>query len=366
MARLNMVLADTNAEYCDFVFEYFNYRYKERFRIDCFTDTDAFIKYIRSEGQTVDLLLISIDFLSKMTSEDIEQNVKVIVELKENAETGKTKYRSVNKYSRIDDMAQRLLDIYADEYRLKDENTLPEFAGKKTLVIPVCSPEGGCGKTVIAVALALMYSSLGKKPFYLNLEKYYSPVKIFNPSTLRGISDILFYIRNQDSNIRTKITSFKCTDPDYGVDYLSPVATPRDLEETNIREVITLVQEIIYAELYDVILIDTDGSFDLLKPEFIKICTKIVVPYTQSEYGINKIKSFINNLERSFQNEEEWLRDKLILTANKTEGAAERILESYMKAPIPFPLFNSMNGCIQSVLKHDALKELYNVLNFRI
>lgn len=161
MARLNMVLADTNAEYCDFVFEYFNYRYKERFRIDCFTDTDAFIKYIRSEGQTVDLLLISIDFLSKMTSEDIEQNVKVIVELKENAETGKTKYRSVNKYSRIDDMAQRLLDIYADEYRLKDENTLPEFAGKKTLVIPVCSPEGGCGKTVIAVALALMYSSLG-------------------------------------------------------------------------------------------------------------------------------------------------------------------------------------------------------------
>ena len=293
MARLDLVLADTNAEYCDSLFKYFNHHYKERFRMDCFTDFELFIKHLDSESSTIDVLLISIDFLSRMAVNDIEEKVKVIVELKENSETSKTKYRYINKYGNADDMAQRLLDIYTDEYS-HHTSTVPEFAGRKSFVIPVYSPEGGSGKTTIAVALSMMYAGMGKKPFYLNLEKYYSPWKMFNPSSVRGLSDILFHIRTKDTDIGAKINSYKITDPDYGVDYLSKVATPMDLEESGVQEVICLVKEMTSMELYDAIIVDTDGSLDLFKPEFIKLCHKIVVPYTDSGLGLSKLKSFIN------------------------------------------------------------------------
>ena len=136
----------------------------------------------------------------------------------------------MNKYGNADEIAQKLKDIYADEYS-ENIRTVPEFAGRKSLVVPLYSPEGGSGKTTIATALSIMYDEMGRKPFYLNLEKYYSPRKIFNPASVRGLSDILFHMRTGDSEIRSKINSYKITDPYYGIYYLSPVATPIDLEE---------------------------------------------------------------------------------------------------------------------------------------
>lgn len=366
MARLDLVLADSSSEYCDSVFHYLKNHYDDQFRIDCFTDEALLNQYLNTDGISIDILLISTEFFIKGTINEIHDKVKVIVELKENSETGKSKYRYINKYSNVDDIARKLLDIYADEYHPTNRNIKSEYMRKQAFVVPVCSPEGGSGKTLIATTLAVMYASMGKKPFYLNLEKYYSPAKIFNPSSLRGISDILFYIRNQDTNIGAKINSYKITDPDFGVDYLSPVATPLDLEEMSVQEVICLVKEIISSESYDVILIDTDGSKDFFKPELVKICSKVVIPYTATNFGLSKLRTYISYLEKTMNDKTDVLQKMMILSANKTNEVASDLFERYMKAPVPFPYFNDIDDGIQPVLKHKATKELYNALNICI
>ena len=111
MSRLNIILAESNTEYCDSMFDYFNNHFQHQFRMDCFSDYDLLTGYLSTLSHTVDILLISIDFFVNDIAAIVKDKVKVVIELKENTEPGKSKYKSINKYTGMDQMAKMMLDI---------------------------------------------------------------------------------------------------------------------------------------------------------------------------------------------------------------------------------------------------------------
>ena len=364
MSRLNIILAESNTEYCDSMFDYFNNHFQHQFRMDCFSDYDLLTGYLSTLSHTVDILLISIDFFVNDIAAIVKDKVKVVIELKENTEPGKSKYKSINKYTGMDQMAKMMLDIYTDEYDPAVILNKADSMQKNTQVIMVCSPEGGSGKTVISSALAIIYSLRGKVPFYLNLERFYSPIKLFNPASVRGLSDILFYIRNNDKNLPLKINSCVLKEPSYNIDYLSPVSTPLDLDEMNTCEMQILLQQIILSKPYDAIIIDTDVWTDPIDADIMDICTKIVIPYTFTKYGMEKLKTYISYIERKVDNE--ILKKLIILTANKSVNVCEEQFNSYIKVPVPLPHFIEGIDDFNIISKHKAMSELYNVINLKI
>lgn len=217
---------------------------------------------------------------------NIAKRIIYLTQTRDNIE----KEEGIYKYQSADQILSDLLNIYMGE---EDKELLKQSRYKECTLIGIYSPIHRVGKTAFAIALG---KALAKKErvLYLNMEEYSGWEERFCMKSSQTLADLLYYTRQENSKIRTKINVI--TEKIEQLEYIAPMKISEDLKAVTYEEWKTLFKQLLQLRLYKKIIIDfgecIQGLWGLLG-----MCQKIYMPIIQQKESLAKVTQFEKNAD---------------------------------------------------------------------
>ena len=308
MAKINIVIGDTDELYLNSIVNYI-IEHNSSFDVQSFTIKESMLKYIENRSNKIDIIAIS----DGMTDEKVLQsNIPAKVFLSDGSYFDDNNYEVVNKYQKAEAFLNQILMIYAEKTGRAD---VVIDGGKSTSVIGFYSPVGGCGKTTLALASAVVLAKKGKRVIYLNLEKINSAAGIVNGAQTGTMSDIYLAKKTKGANVGLRIIANKQILPVLGFNYINPAESSLEINELSSEEIVSLIQDFKQLGEFDYVFADFDGELSNEKITELGVCDKIVAPFSPEQTAVNKMMSFAREL--SMHEELADLANKIIVILNK-------------------------------------------------
>lgn len=257
------------------------------FEVQAFTSPEVLIDFARSNS--VEILLIS----DKAMTDEIRQlPIRQIIILSEGVHNPELdQYPAVYKYQSSDKVIREVMACYGVEHEvIPGKNCVNKKAMR---VIGIYSPVGRTQKTSFALTLGQI---LGRDNavLYLNMESYSGFEQVMEMQFENGLSDILYYARQQNTGIVYKIAGMVQTIQN--LDFLPPVLFPMDIQTTKYEEWLWLFRQLEQNSNYEVLILDLgDGVSDLY--QILDYCTEVYVPIRQDVMSMAKIAQFEHTLQ---------------------------------------------------------------------
>lgn len=281
-----LAVCDTEVEYAYNFMEYMNRKKNIPFEVQAFTSLDNLIEFGRSNR--IEILLIS----DRTAKEDISGlDIGKLIILSEGVHHPRfDQYPSVYKYQSSDTVIREVMNCYGTEQ-------LPELQiqtiKKDTELIGVYSPVGRAAKTSFAITLGQIMAK-NRVVLYLNLEEYSGFEQLLQCQYERTLGDLIYYVRQGNTNLILKMNSMIQTMNN--LDYLPPVLSPLDIQNTTYEEWKTLLSEIIMNSPYETVILDFgDGVGDLYA--LMDECRHIYMPVRTDIMSQAKIQQFEHLLQ---------------------------------------------------------------------
>jgi cellulose biosynthesis protein BcsQ len=267
MRKIFLIMADTDVEYIERLSVFIMNNYPNRFKLTCFTNPAKLKEFLIYNKVKTDIIAAETVFYNNIPK-DYSNFTKIIFsEGNVQGISSNGKGYILNKYQHGDQIVRDIISIY-------DKTCNTSFASlsgnTKTKTVFVYSPAGGTGNTVLSLGLSILGAREGLNIFILSLE-YLGSISLYlndsnNNSTL---SNILYYMEEDNSNISLKIESLRSVDPYYGIHFFSPPECDMEILQANNIVIENLINGLKNLMYYDYIIVDI--------PSF---------------YGISHIKSF--------------------------------------------------------------------------
>lgn len=280
-------VCDTEMEYAYHFMEYLMQKKNIPFEIQAFTSPEVLADFARTHP--VEILLIS----DKAMTEEIRQlPIRQIILLSEGVHDPRLdQYPAVYKYQSSDNVIREVMACYGVENEVVVGQN--QVVKKEMRVIGVYSPVGRTQKTSFALALGQILGR-DRAVLYLNLESYSGFEQLLETHFDRGLSDILYYARQQNSGIVYKIAGMVQTIQN--LDFLPPALFPMDIQTTKYEEWLWLFRQLEQNSSYEVLILDLgDAVCDLY--QLLDYCTEIYVPIRQDVISMAKIAQFEQTLQ---------------------------------------------------------------------
>ncbi|MDP4094491.1 MAG: hypothetical protein Q8920_14160 [Bacillota bacterium] len=253
MSKLTFYIADNDTLYVESLSRYLRSVSRPRIEVGVFTSSEMLTASIGNNIRKPDAVLINPSLLTPELKDKFD-NILVLSP----DSSSYSVYNTIFKYQAgnmlLDDILSSISKISPEKIRNINSNN-------STKVFSVISPEGGSGKSVIAFHTAARFTALGFKVLYLNLETNTTTGLFTNiPENHAGLSDILYYMKQNSSNIWARINNCICTDSTTGVCFLPPLYTPVEMDEVNGTDIEGLITELKNSNRFDVIIVDNDSA----------------------------------------------------------------------------------------------------------
>lgn len=270
---------------CSFM-EYMNRKRNIPFEVQAFTNVEALLEF--GKVQEIEILLISDRAMCREVKE-LSTGQTVILsgggQIPEMEE-----YPSVYKYQSSDSLIREVMEIYAAK---QETLPIPEAAKRKTAVIGVYSPVGRCQKTSFALTLGQIMAR-ERAVLYLNLEAYSGFEQLLETQYELGLSDLLYYIRQENSNLIHKMNAMVRSIQN--LDYIPPAVSPIDLQNTGAQEWGKLLDEISRCSSYEAVILDIgDAAGDIIP--LLESCRRIYMPVRTDLISSAKIAQFESQIK---------------------------------------------------------------------
>ncbi len=279
-------VCDLEVEYAYHFMEYISKKKSIPLEIRVFTNVQALLEFLKEHP--IELLLIS---ESAMCEEVQSQKIGQIVILSSGVLPDYLKkYPSVYKYQSSNRVIRETMVCYGESQKhrgrqLKMTNREVEFIG-------IYSPVGRTMKTTFALTLGQILAKK-KAVLYLNLEEYSGFEYLLEQTYEQNMGDLLYYLRQNEGNLIGKLNGMvQCMN---NLDFLPPVLSPGDIQQTSFEEWMRLLQEIVDYSNYEVVILDlSDCVTDLY--QVLEQCGKIYMPIRTDPMSQAKISQFENLL----------------------------------------------------------------------
>ena len=310
MAKINIVLADSDELYLNKLTDYFMEK-TAMFEVSSFTSRDSLIAYMLEKNIKIDVIV----FAESMANELIANaEIPAKIFLSDGTYSDVVGFDSVNKYQKAEKLVHSIQMIYAEQTGHVEVVT---GGDKQTKAIGVFSPVGGCGKTTMALALSMYLASHGKRVFYLNYEIINSTTEFLNTAPGGSLSDVLLAMKTKGANIGLRIVSNKYFDAGMNISFINPPESALEVNELTTPEQIKLIKELENIGDFDAIIIDFDSGFSEAKLELLDACDFILTPFTTDEVSLVKMRLFMR--EFGMRGELDVIFKKMSLAVNKAD-----------------------------------------------
>jgi hypothetical protein len=269
---------------CNFM-EYLNQKKNIPFEIHAFTSAEHLLEFAGT--CPIEILLISD---KAMCPEIQELHVGQLIILSEGVHhPDLDQYPSVYKYQSSDAVIREVMSCYGEEQR----NHEPLTSWKRSMdIIGIYSPLGRVLKTSFALTLGQLIAR-DKAVLYINLEEYSGFEYWMGQSYERNLSDLIYYIRQSNSNLIHKINGMVQTINN--MDYLPPALSFADVRGVTFEEWSQLLEILYLQSSYEVVILDLGDGVDELFA-LLDRCTRIYMPVRQDKLSQGKIAQFENLL----------------------------------------------------------------------
>lgn len=221
---------------------------------------------------------------------------------------------AICKYQKIDMIYKQIVSLYSEV--AGNIITTAGSENEQIKVIGFLSPAGGVGCSTAAAACAMYLVKMGKRVLYLNLEKYGSTANYFQGMGQGGLSDVLYAIKSQKSNLALKLEGIIRQDKS-GVYFLSECKIVLDRLEMKREELDILLKQVKLSENYDYIVLDADFSFDSFEMEIMKQSDVIIMVSDGSRNANTKIQRVYESMGILEQQKGSMIANKLMLLYNR-------------------------------------------------
>lgn len=275
-------VCDLEVEYAYHFMEYLSKKKNIPFEVRVFTSTETLLDFC--DEHEVELLLIS----EKAMCDPIkEKKISQIMILSEGvAPDSLNQYPSIYKYQSSNQVIREALACYGET-----QQSMPKalkIEKKKMEIIGIYSPVGRAMKTTFALTLGQIMAK-NKGVLYLNLEEYSGFEYLLERTFDQNMGDLLYYLRQSAPNLMMKMNGMIQTVNN--LDFLPPVLSPGDIQQTTLKEWLCLLQEIVDYSAYEAVILDLgDGVNDLY--QLLEQCTQIYMPIRTDAMSQAKINQF--------------------------------------------------------------------------
>lgn len=313
MWKLNLVLGDVDERYIEGLSKFIRSTYLNKFTVNEFTQKKSMDTYIDGNIGEINVLLITPEFIS---DEINMQKIGIIIILLESNKPEEINgFPCINKYQPGEVILNNILEIYS----CSNPNVGSILNGsKETTLISVFSPMGGSGKTTISITLSALLAKVGLKVLFLNLETINSsPFFIKNSIHDKGLSNLLFYLKDKRKSLSTKIEALKYYDSDLGISYFSPADFSLEMDELTETDVSKLFFELKEIGQFDAIITDTDSVLNKRNLSVLNSSDFIIMPVIQNAMAKFKLDMFKKELRKISNLGERDIYNKIILVINR-------------------------------------------------
>lgn len=324
MAKIKLVIADTDECYVESLVGYLTEKHSEKFRITYFTEQAGIESCLSKEKLNSDVLLIGEEFINKLMNCEEVNTIIVLSDKRQNGKCGD--YTVINKYQTGDNLVSTVMGIYSE----RNPGVSGTYGGSLyTKVIAVYSPVGGAGKTSVAVGSALQCADRGKQVFYLNLETCQSTSMFFDCKGEMNLSHILYYLKEKNMNLAAKLEGIRVCDTNTGIHFLSPPDSILDLEEISPDEIKSFILCLKQMGYYDMVFIDMSSDIHTRMSAILEACDEVLLVLTQEPRAGTKASHLFKELKVIEQKTGINHKDKMSIVINKFNPALAARYEDF-------------------------------------
>ncbi|HIR53680.1 MAG TPA: chromosome partitioning protein ParA [Candidatus Onthovicinus excrementipullorum] len=317
--RIKLAILEKDQRYLERIVSVFSTKYADKFEIYSFTDVAMAMStldsaridvFVASDAFDIDVTAIPkrCGFTYFADSADID----IIRD-----------QRAICKFQKADLIYKQILGIYSEKAGSTSGLKLGDESAK---ILAFCSAGGGTGSSSMAASAAIYFAGKGQRVLYLNLEKFGSSDDFFTAEGQFDMSDIIFALKSQKTNLPLKLES--CVKQDrHGVYFYSRPKVALDMYELTANDTIRLIEETALSGHYDEVILDMDFSLD---SDFLRIFRQVhalVWVGDGSEISNGKVQRAYQALSIAEQGNDSPLMNRLCFIYNKFSNKTSRTIE---------------------------------------
>jgi len=364
MKKINLVIADNNLEYLEYLLSYLREsEYADNFIIKSFSKRETLIAFLQTDSK-LDLLLVAPELLPP----NIVLANTIIIQLLDNPSTNiETTHHSIYKYQPLNLLFSQVIAIVSETngYALNklDQN-------RERSVISVYSTTGGVGKSTIALNLAREAALRDKKVFYLNLEWINSTASFFSMNNTFDFSKVIYYLKSNRAQLNSKLPGLKRYDQATKIEFFEPVLNPNELLDLTVEDIRVLLDALFEVGGYEMIVIDLDATLNDYVIGAFNCSNYIIWALLDNPVYIHKTELLINQLMQLFKNQYPTYEQKLLFIFNRYLGSLSNNFKELRINPglhlsyVPeWKFMNSVDQLYSSEQFNQQIFKLYTFLN---
>ena len=279
-------VCDTEMEYARNFMEYLNQKRNIPFEVHAFSSAEMFLEF--AKNNETEILLIS----DKAMKEEIRRYpIRQIIILSEGVHSPVLdQYPAVYKYQSSEKVIREVMACYGVENGV---DTSPALLPKKEMrIIGIYSPVGRTQKTSFALTMGQILAK-DRAVLYLNLESYSGFEQLLGEVWERNLSDLLYFLRQDNASIVHKLSGM--IQSVQNLDFVPPALAPMDIQCTDVKEWLRLIDSIVSESAYEVLILDLGDCVQELY-QILDVCTKVYVPVRGDSVSMAKLAQFENLL----------------------------------------------------------------------
>lgn len=333
MALIKLLILDEDDEYSSNLCKYLTHNYSEKLLVNYCSNAFNIEEWIKKIDP--DILLVCEKFYNYV--DGYFQKIKILFS------SGKIKsdlkdITQIYKYKDVNKIAGDIINSY-----INAGNTISATKEKTTKTVAVYSASGNAGKTSVALGVSSLCSLSGLTVFYLNLEQFQTTGFFLSNNNDYSLSDIIYYAKEKDKNLVSKILTMGCKHPASNINYFREPNNAFEINDLFPEDIELILDGIKECGQYDLIVIDMDSRLDENTLKVFDIADDILYIMTEDEICLHKIGIFINNIEKlsGKLNQTSYLSSKFQFIANKVSiqtlhSSQESFLNLKVLSKIPF------------------------------
>lgn len=285
MSKPVFVIVDSDSSYIASLEIKFLETLGDRIDLHIITEKSYYEEFFASPKQ-ISVLIIDEDMYSENIRKHDIGNIFILGEMhKEDEEIGQLNTVKLNKYTGINDIYNKVVNTSLIK-------PLDEHAERKTEVILVTSAAGGVGKTTIALGMSQALAKEYKRVLYVNAENINSFQHFLGDESSLSVGNVISVFSAAQSAyemIRPYIMHSS-------IDFIPPFAASlisMGIDSSIYKKIVDGAKN---ANEYDVIIVDTDSSFDLNKAFWLETADKVMIVTETSEFSIYATNKLICNI----------------------------------------------------------------------
>ena len=353
MGKISLAILDNDLRYMENFANYVMSRYRHRFNLLTFSQTEKFIEFIRDKDSNADILLVSSDAYGAWLKKS-DSGLVILISANSRETDG---YACVERYSGADKIVSDILKLYENS-DLAAENPDASNAGRENKIITVFSGEGGCGRTTFAMALCAHYARLKLRALYAGVD-YTAPSPFTSVSGASGraangienkagagaglpaaesggsggLSDIIYTIKARPERLGLKLESLCMSASEYGYSYYNPPLYPMDIDELQQPEAETLIAKLRGAGIFDRVVFDTHAGFSMRNKTLLDLSDAILIIASGDAAGYRKLFVLKDYIDKCANGQPgDFYKRCQILLANTSGPPAEFLTEQITDA----------------------------------